>query len=616
MAAEQFKVLCQSSEDFTLQMATPTRKERLKQRKRKKKGKGGVGIVKDTTRAASVLVEGEGAIGSAMQDNGPDRQRSNKQTQGEADVVGASSGGNLNIGGISVTEDDRNDEAGVGCRTDKTNDGGHAGAVVPLMRDDVGVRESEAEGQETEEYTTGRLTSWCKLAKEAQARQETARSEKEASSAHQPKPTQNREKANCHRANQLKEAQAHQPERPEQEAVAHPMNYAEEEAQAHLPEREAEEERDEREAEEACERETRLTAKETKEAKVHHTKEAKTHPTKQAEKEALAHTKEAKTHPTKQAEKETKALQVGETEREIETEESHSTGESRQVCDSVFGDEATEETLEAEVGVFGTEQSRYICKSRDKQTAQVAECKQTVQVPECVAASVVHVSTSPREEHSRRVVQDELHRQGDNHLSVETEPRSGVSCLQSSVGVTSPQGVDTQATVREDVPSMRDESSCRQQQGNLSMHPICFMVRHDGQKKQGQSGQSHQEDGEDDKDKKEEQANDKRQDQQSEQQEMVPYTLQDMLEFVKSIENDRDRLRLLIRMLLLVRSSYAQSGDSPNSQLPHWMQWNADVKAGFAQILKWIHRFIERIFNRSATLEWPLQQHLWLHETN
>ncbi|MCP4054917.1 MAG: hypothetical protein GY739_18130, partial [Mesoflavibacter sp.] len=49
---------------------------------------------------------------------------------------------------------------------------------------------------------------------------------------------------------------------------------------------------------------------------------------------------------------------------------------------------------------------------------------------------------------------------------------------------------------------------------------------------------------------------------------------------------------------------------------PHWMHRNADVKAGFAQILKWIHRFIERIFNRSETLEWSLQQHLWLHETN
>ncbi|MCP4052937.1 MAG: hypothetical protein GY739_07710, partial [Mesoflavibacter sp.] len=114
-------------------MATPTRKERLKQRKRKK-GKSGVGIVKqDTAEAVSVLVQGQGAIGSGSKENASDRQHdssNDKHKQDKDDVVGGSINGNHNTGGISVTEDGRNDEGGVGCRQGKTDDGSHAGATV------------------------------------------------------------------------------------------------------------------------------------------------------------------------------------------------------------------------------------------------------------------------------------------------------------------------------------------------------------------------------------------------------------------------------------------------------------------------------------------------------
>ncbi|MCP4059848.1 MAG: hypothetical protein GY738_21625, partial [Pseudoalteromonas sp.] len=61
--------------------------------------------------------------------------------QDKDDVVGGSINGNHNIGGISVTEDGRNDDGGVGCRQGETDDGGHAGATVDPLTDG-GVRVS------------------------------------------------------------------------------------------------------------------------------------------------------------------------------------------------------------------------------------------------------------------------------------------------------------------------------------------------------------------------------------------------------------------------------------------------------------------------------------------
>ncbi|MCP4055052.1 MAG: hypothetical protein GY739_18820, partial [Mesoflavibacter sp.] len=92
----------------------------------------------------------------------------------------------------------------------------------------------------------------------------------------------------------------------------------------------------------------------------------------------------------------------------------------------------------------------------------------------------------------------------------------------------------------------------------------------------------------------------------------VRFFKKDLVKYMHKVQNERDRLRLLIRLLLLVRDKYTKDGESPQWRLPYWMNVICDGKASFDQIVRWLQRFVECLFDKTKSVAWTEEQAAWL----